>query len=177
MDIMSASEIAAQAKPVTNLSEESYLVYFLLQGKTVVYVGSTSRGELKLISHIVMTSCGNNKADKNPYRNTGKKQFDSFFFIRCTKKNRYELEARYIVRLNPLYNKSIPQNSMYISTKEVFKKYKLRNKTLQHIINCYKIIIYKHTHVEARALEEAIKKYKTTGGNTHHGKNGNQHRG
>ena len=96
------------------------LIYFLIQDEEVVYVGQTTQGFSRIQAH------------KN-------KQFNKVNYIRCRVDELDELESKYIVKYNPLYNKVLPPNYFikfstavsYIN-KAVFDRFKKYNKFSKH---------------------------------------------
>lgn len=63
-------------------------VYFLIQDEEVVYVGQTTKGIIRPISHL------------------NDKIFNSIRIMYCETKNLGKLEHEYILKYNPLYNKT-----------------------------------------------------------------------
>lgn len=70
-------------------------VYFLLKGDEVVYVGQTRNGMARPLSH---------KANKD---------FDSIYIMPCDEKMLGIVEGQYIVKYNPMYNKTLDSESYY----------------------------------------------------------------
>lgn len=74
-------------------------VYYLYRGVDIVYVGSTSSLYTRVSSHL----------------NT--KDFDSYSFFEVNEDERFDIEAREILKYLPVMNKSLPP-SMYWSQKK-----------------------------------------------------------
>lgn len=96
-------------------------IYFLLKDKKIVYVGQTTRGYCRIFQHI------NNK------------DFDSFSYFDCDKKELSKIESSLILKYRPKYNKVISRDE-YRTVKRVNKLvykcgYILRFKELQKIID------------------------------------------
>jgi len=71
-----------------------FLIYFLLKGNEVVYVGQTKRGILRPFSH-------------------NDKVFDTIKILHCNEEDLCVLEDRYIDKYKPKYNKTINLASNY----------------------------------------------------------------
>ena len=70
-------------------------IYFLLDGKEIVYIGQTKNFENRLIQH-------------------SNKNFTGYRFIECSdKKRRLLYEARWLNKFKPKYNKLIPNIGDY----------------------------------------------------------------
>lgn len=70
-------------------------VYFLMQDKEVVYIGS---------SNDIFTRVGNHKAEKL-------KIFDNYCFVECQTEILLQKELDYIVKYKPKYNKVLPSSN------------------------------------------------------------------
>lgn len=81
-------------------------IYFLIWANEIVYVGQSANIPERLLTHV----------------KDGEKQFDSFSYIIVPPQDLDYLEAEYIIRLSPKYNKSIPVNSTYISKNQAKKR-------------------------------------------------------
>jgi hypothetical protein len=73
------------------------LVYFLIDKQSIVYVGSSKFGFSRICTH---------------YRN---KVFNAYNTYYCDEHELENLEAYYITKFTPKYNKSIPKNDIFIS--------------------------------------------------------------
>lgn len=82
--------------------KSNVFVYFLLQGKEVVYIGQTTKGIIRPISHV------------------NDKEFDSIKIMYCERENLGELEHDYILKYNPKYNKSRVMRTRSVNTYEEY---------------------------------------------------------
>ena len=81
------------------------MIYFLIKGEEVVYVGQSKKGISRPIHHY-------------------DKDFDYFTFISVDKQEKLnELESYYIRKYTPKYNKFLPKIKDEISYTEFFEKY------------------------------------------------------
>jgi len=76
--------IFQERQDISELRES--LVYFLLRGEAIVYVGQSKVGVSRILAH---------QADKD---------FDGFFVLRCPEAELNEAESSYIKKFAPLYN-------------------------------------------------------------------------
>lgn len=83
--------------------DEGVKVYFLLDGVSVVYVGQSINLDMRIQAH-------------------SSKNFDNIAFITIPHKCANDVEAHYIIKFQPKYNKTIPTNNMFISDKEIIKR-------------------------------------------------------
>ena len=88
-----------EIKDYSYLLKIKSFVYFLKSGDDIVYVGSTTNGLVRPLSHI------------------GSKDFDGLEILECSPSNVLELESEYIFKIKPLYNKH-PGLGKYISLNE-----------------------------------------------------------
>lgn len=72
--------------------QNDYWIYFLFSGDEIVYVGQSISGVKRLYEHYG-------------------KDWDSYTFIRVEQSELNELEAAYIVKFRPKYNKTLPSNA------------------------------------------------------------------
>jgi len=94
-------------------------IYFLCKGGKVVYVGQS----VNLINRI------------SEHLSEGKKNFDGYYYEYVGKNDvMSDVEAEYIVSLNPKYNKVLPQNSIYVSVNTVAKKTKWKRDEIREEI-------------------------------------------
>ncbi len=82
-------------------------IYFLCKSGKVVYVGQSSNLVQRIGKHLAQ----------------GRKNFDSYHYI-IIEHNLDNVEANYIVTLQPKYNKKLPKNSIYESISTIAKKTK-----------------------------------------------------
>jgi hypothetical protein len=68
-------------------NRDQYGIYFLLRGNEIIYIGQTKNIETRLLGH----------KDKS---------FDSHRFIPCPIEKLNKYESRWIIKFNPIYNKS-----------------------------------------------------------------------
>ena len=76
-------------------------VYFLIFEDEVVYVGKTTTGLARVYAHI------------------NSKLFNQIFVIECEEDNLDKIEAKYILKYNPMYNTNMNRNGMYSIRKSV----------------------------------------------------------
>lgn len=79
----------------TELVRECF-IYFLIKGKKIVYIGSTTVGLPRVYAH-----------EKT-------KDFDYYTYIPCKKEGILDLEDEYIIKYNPIYNHKL-NTEKYIS--------------------------------------------------------------
>lgn len=80
-------------------------IYFLIRERNIVYVGQSQDIMARLSTHA-----------------NGDKLFDSFNFVACDPAELSNLEAEYIVQLNPEYNLKLPINDKWM-TLEMLRRY------------------------------------------------------
>ena len=87
-----------QGGNITNESDFNFesKVYFLIKNKIVVYVGQTKRFASRISQH----------SDKD---------FDNVSFICVPENYLSDVEAHYIVKLNPELNKGLPGSSLFVT--------------------------------------------------------------
>jgi len=89
-------------------------IYFLFNENKIVYVGQSNGNILhRIVSHM------------------DTKVFDSFNTISCSYEDLSILEAEYILRIKPAYNKNIPSNNKWVSKNIAKKEYGMS----KHIFN------------------------------------------
>jgi hypothetical protein len=117
METLSCEEIAnlTRYKPLENCG-----VYFLFLDNKIVYIGSSIDVYVRTYNHI------------------GKKEFDSFTFIKTTPEDRYRLEEEYIGKFMPEGNKSFISDS-YKSEEWIRKRLKACNR--RDITNNLRVLI------------------------------------
>lgn len=86
--MISKATIINNARPKDSIPMRC-MIYFLIYKKEIVYIGKTTRGNLRILSHI------SNKI----------KPFDSFFSFRCARKILEQTEMDYILKIKPKYNR------------------------------------------------------------------------
>lgn len=84
-----------------------FFIYLLWFDNEVVYVGQSKHGTSRILNHI-------DQKDKI---------FNSFSLILTAPQNLNDLEAEYIIRLKPKYNKTLPANSKYKSINVLCKEF------------------------------------------------------
>lgn len=111
-------------------------IYFLISGCEIVYVGQSINGGFDRIgSHLKYTD----------------KDFDSYYILNCNKEEIDELEAKYILTINPKLNKCLPKNNRYKSINFILSKYRIWNKDwLVLFIKFNKIKVYIDNYVDAK---------------------------
>lgn len=93
-------------------------IYFLFDEDEVVYVGQGMFPENRIKSHL-----------------SSEKIFDSYFVIRCDKKDLNQLEAKYILKYCPKYNQVITHlNTSVAPLGRIFPKTKNKTLTIPGII-------------------------------------------
>lgn len=76
-------------------------VYFLIFEGEVVYVGKTTTGLARVYAHV------------------NSKLFNQIFVIECEEDDLDKVEAKYILKYNPMYNTNMNKNGMYTIRKSV----------------------------------------------------------
>lgn len=101
-------------------AKESF-VYFLIDGSEIVYVGKTTMGIARLLSHC------------------GVKEFDSYSTISCKPEHLDKMESHYIYKFAPKYNVLLPLNDVYISRHQFKKQYRVEGNAWKKIMKLYGI--------------------------------------
>jgi hypothetical protein len=86
--LLSRSHVDSHAMPIEN----AIGIYFLIAAKEVVYVGQSMNCARRILEHVV-----------DPRKN-----FDSYFVLRCNPSCLDELERRYVAKFHPILNINIP---------------------------------------------------------------------
>jgi len=81
---LAKKDILSKKREVTALRES--MIYFLIRGNDIVYIGQTKVGLSRVLVH------------------ASDKAFDSFFSIDCPEAQLDEMESRYIKKFAPLHN-------------------------------------------------------------------------
>lgn len=95
-------------KKVINLSESvrnCYLIYFLINDGEIVYVGQSNQVTKRLIAHT-----------------KSNKIFDSISAIAVSPEDANDVEAKCIVKFNPVYNLNLPKCNIYKSTADMVSR-------------------------------------------------------
>ena len=90
-------------------------IYFLIDGDQIVYVGQSGDGPTRVASH---------RAER-------KKSFTHFFILPAPTENLNELEALYIHKFKPKYNKSLPVQRLVCTFADYVVWRCLRGSTIQ----------------------------------------------
>lgn len=85
-----------------NFEKDLNGIYFLLNKNEIVYVGQTTQGLTRTFCHA-----------KN-------KIFDKYYFIPCPADKLDYIESAYIIKFNPIYNKTINKGSKSINSLKLF---------------------------------------------------------
>ena len=117
-------------------SAKKSLVYFLINGSEIVYVGKTTMGISRVLSH-----CGT-------------KEFDSYFTIDCDHEKLDETESNYIYKFEPRYNISLPENTKFISRNKLKKQYRVDGHAMRKVMALYSV---KPTSLDCYSRDEIDK--------------------
>jgi hypothetical protein len=98
-------EIVGASKPSKN---EAPRIYFLIRNEKIVYVGQSIAFGARMQQHL-----------------NGKKIFDSIAHIDVYEEDLGDVEAFYIVKFNPEYNKTLPPNNLYLGESKISKRLKI----------------------------------------------------
>lgn len=134
--LLSEEEIIKKSLPT-----EDYImscVYFLIRKGEVVYVGQSTKGFYRVLTHV------------------GQKEFDSFSFVECSEENLDEMEAMYIAKLSPAHNHVMPNNSIFKSMEQLKKITGYNKWKLKKIIKKNNIKIYSPHHYKLNEILDAI---------------------
>ena len=94
-------------------------VYFLFDGDEIVYVGSTTQFESRILSH-----------------QRSKKVFDKFAYLDCSLEQMEFIEYRYINKFNPKYNiKMMPTGGDYAPIEKIKKPLHVRMEKFKRFID------------------------------------------
>ncbi len=121
--------------------KKDYLIYFLIQEKEIVYVGKSSKG-LSRISH--HSAVSHSKKHLFRYYPDNEIIFDFYNYHRCNEEDIKELEASYIIKFEPKYNKVISVNNKYKTITQLKKILNIDKWTIKNIIKKYKLKVYFH---------------------------------
>ena len=91
-------------------------VYFLFDDDELVYIGQSENILSRIASHL------------------NDKRFDSYNFIECQYGNLDALEAKYILKYNPKYNKTLPCGGEWLSKSAIKTKFGIDKFTQNRII-------------------------------------------
>lgn len=137
--------------PIGSDFEKSF-IYFLLQGDEVVYVGQTRKGLSRPFTH-------------------DDKIYDNIKILFCDKDNLNMLEAEFIVKYEPIYNKVLPVNDS-IALRTAWLKFKsithaeIPYRELRELCSYFEVPTYKTKSGKERILNKDFEKLLnlTTGG-------------
>lgn len=93
-------------------------VYFLFDGDEIVYVGSTTQFESRILSH-----------------QRSKKVFDKFSYIECSLEEMEFIEYRYINKFNPKYNLKMMPTGDYATVEKIKKPLHVRMDKFKHFVD------------------------------------------
>lgn len=118
--------ILKSKKPVNRII--GYIVYFLLKGDEIVYIGSTRNLNFRMEYH---------------YKT---KDFDYIYYIKTRdEETMFRVEAENIINYNPKYNKLLNEKYITISYIQTYIKkmgYKVNKKEIKKAINSLSISVY-----------------------------------
>lgn len=100
----------AEKFPREHKGEACSGVYFLYSGSRVIYVGQSQNVAVRLFVH------------KRNQAGEFQQKFDSFSWKRFPEDRLNFMEAHYIWKLRPRYNRTLPSNNCFLGPKK-FKKY------------------------------------------------------
>ena len=102
-------------------SAKKSLIYFLIDNSEIVYVGKTTMGISRVLSHC------------------GVKEFDSYSTIECTTDKLDEMESYYIYKFEPKHNISLPASSIFISRNKLKKQYRVDGHAMRKVMALYNV--------------------------------------
>lgn len=140
-ELLSREDILKLAEPFPSRRDG---VYFLIKKDKIVYVGESIDVDKRIIQHI----------------QEKKKSFDRFAFIECGNEYICELEAEYIAKLSPVYNKKLTVNEYtrrWKNTKKVKRESGLTWPVFNRLIESHKIKTFLHC-IDTFAFKCALKK-------------------
>lgn len=132
---MDKSTIYKSRIKVSNL--RGSFIYFLMQGKEIVYVGQTKMGLSRVLFH-----CNN-------------KVFDSYTMVQCKEEELNDREAYYIHIFEPKYNNTAPSNSDFMRKSLIKKRYKIEGNALNKILKIFNIT---SEFIDVKRFDEIFKK-------------------
>lgn len=138
---MVSKEIIISNKQGVNSAKRS-LVYFLIDGSEIVYVGQTTMGISRVLAHC------------------GVKIFDSYSTIDCPASELDEMESNYIHKFNPKYNITLPYNKKYISKAKLKEEYRVAGSAMNKVMRLYGIKANDSGCYDRKEIEEALTKAK-----------------
>ncbi|MDT8901154.1 GIY-YIG nuclease family protein [Anaeroselena agilis] len=107
---MEKSELLALSRPIVKEDLLQSIIYFLFKGDEVVYVGQSKHGVSRVFAHI--------------HQSPGdyKKSFDRFTITPCEESELNNLEAFYVLKFKPKYNKVFPKSDKYVNAFHYLQK-------------------------------------------------------
>lgn len=127
------------------VTKKDCYVYFLIKNDEIIYIGQTTRGTARVYSH---------------YED---KDFDSYSLVPCEESELNDLAAKYIVKFNPRYNITPPQNNLFASKNTLKKKLKIEGFAFNAVIRIYGIQIHPKNQLEIAKTIEAFEQAKKDG--------------
>lgn len=122
-----------EKKFITLEKYENIFIYFLIKEREVVYVGKTTKGILRPLSHT-------------------NKIYDEIKIIYCEEDELDTLENKYIIKYKPIYNKEINHNELYSLNQIVLK---IKEQNLFDNFNLWKLKkIVKYLNIETKKFKE-----------------------
>lgn len=127
MKLLSKKEVLARKEEYRPVG----MIYFLIKGNEIVYVGQTKQGLQRIRSHTWPS--GTVKA----------KEFDYVSYVECPVERLTETEANYIVKFSPVLNgPMLPRNDRYKSKPMIKRQYNVKGPALNRILKKHKATIY-----------------------------------
>jgi hypothetical protein len=115
IEVISVDEILKSAREI----EINTYIYFLICQEQVVYVGQTRTPQYRIQTHL-----------------RSKKEFDGWSIAKCNHPWPSDVEATYIVELEPQYNAVLPANRIWTTKARLCAELKKYGKN-KHVFNRY----------------------------------------
>lgn len=116
MELKLLEELQKESQPVNfNLTSG---IYFLFQDDELVYVGQAACRDIRLLTHI----------------SEGLKKFNRFAWIPCEPENLEYLEAQYILKFLPKYNKTLPHTLGYLFPETLKRHFGISMRCIRKVI-------------------------------------------
>lgn len=121
------------------------IIYFLIRDNEIVYVGQSKHGLHRITTHV----------------NTNKIQFDSYSYIEVKEEDMNKIEAFYILKFCPEYNKFLPNNTNeYTSISKTKKMLKdlgwSRKRFINKWIKMKKVNVYFRRYFKTKEINKVI---------------------
>lgn len=120
-EVLELEEILERSTPISRTQVTG--VYFLIDKSVVVYVGQATQGTMRFLGHL-------------------KKEFDSYYFIECDKRDLNMIETFYIARFLLKYNESFGisyENQEYLEAAKYAKYNNVTAGSVSYVISRFDI--------------------------------------